>query len=169
MEFQNRATKGLTVATDGDNDLFNHGTHVAAIAAGETYGIAKEANIISVKALQNDGQASSSAIISAIEWVAKNVVTTKRRSVINLSIGGNSTVVTVRTAVETAYNLGIAISVAAGNDKQDACNSSPQDSDFVFTVGAHIIYYKIDLCQIVDKNMLLDEHLSEGLRKLFLF
>lgn len=70
-----------------------HGTHVAGIIAGNGYssrgkytGIAPQANILAVKALDSEGSGSTSNIISAISYVV-NTRDTYGTKVINLSLG----------------------------------------------------------------------------------
>src|SRR6185295_5279545 len=70
-----------------------HGTHVAGIIAGNGYdsygekaGIAPDANIISLKVLDQNGQGTISNIIAALGWVAKNAATYNIR-VVNMSVG----------------------------------------------------------------------------------
>jgi hypothetical protein len=44
------------------------GTHCAGTAAGHKYGVAKEANLIAVRVLNNIGTGSTSGIIDGINW-----------------------------------------------------------------------------------------------------
>ena len=53
MVFHFRAIHGFTSPwiEEGPDDLEGHGTHIAGTAGGTTYGVAKQANLISVKIL----------------------------------------------------------------------------------------------------------------------
>ena len=50
-----RASHGFTSArilhTEGPDDLHGHGTHIAGTAGGTVHGVAKQANLVSVKIL----------------------------------------------------------------------------------------------------------------------
>lgn len=124
-----------------------HGTHVAGIIASNGYssngkyaGVAPEANILGVKALDEDGSGNTSDIISAIQWVieTKDVYNTK---VLNLSLG---TPVTdpytsdpLVKACNEAINAGITVVVAAGNSGPASKTIlSPGNGPNVITVGA---------------------------------
>jgi subtilisin family serine protease len=48
----------------GQEDQHGHGTHVAAIAAGSTYGVAPKANIIAVRVLGKNGEGPVSGIVA---------------------------------------------------------------------------------------------------------
>ncbi|KAF9272223.1 hypothetical protein BGZ74_005362 [Mortierella antarctica] len=72
-DFGGRAFHGpifLPGATD-PLDKNGHGTFVAALAAGSTYGVAKKAQIVSLKALDDAGAGRLSNVLAAIEWVVK--------------------------------------------------------------------------------------------------
>jgi len=49
-------------------DLHGHGTHVAGIAGSTDYGVAKRANIVAVKVMNQNGIGKWSNIIAAFEW-----------------------------------------------------------------------------------------------------
>ncbi|KAJ3312569.1 serine protease [Boothiomyces sp. JEL0838] len=135
-EFGNRASFGASFSSEGDEDVLGHGSHVAGIAAGMVYGVAKSANIIGVKVLNNDGKGWASMVMSGIEWVANNAAKTGRKSIINLSLGGDRYSFAMDQIVTAAVAQGIAFAVAAGNSNKIACSGSPQQSSLVLTVGA---------------------------------
>ena len=54
-DFGGRAVFGWTGAGLAKTDDHGHGSHVAGIAAGTRYGVAKRANVISVKVLNSSG------------------------------------------------------------------------------------------------------------------
>ena len=68
-------------------DCHGHGTHVAATAVGDSYGIAKEATLWGLRVLNCEGSAPWSAIIAAIDWVTANHRTP---AVVNMSIQGGA-------------------------------------------------------------------------------
>lgn len=122
-----------------------HGTHVAGIAAGNGYlsngkycGIAPECNIVSVKILNNEGKGNSYDVLAGIQWILDNAERYNIK-VANLSIGTNNTSSNdpLVKAVEAAWDKGITITIAAGNNGPNACSvTSPGISKKVITVGA---------------------------------
>ena len=72
-------------AGDTGEDCAGHGTHVAGTIAGKTYGVAKLANIYSIRVLDCDGNGLYSVMINALEWIAEN---SNPPAVINISMGG---------------------------------------------------------------------------------
>ena len=74
-------------------DPFGHGTHVAALAAGNgsvaggAYtGVAPNANVINLRVLDEDGVGTTAALLDALEWVMDNRATYNIR-VVNISLG----------------------------------------------------------------------------------
>ncbi len=61
-----------------------HGTHVAGIVGGVNMGVAKEANLLSLRVIGCQDDSLNSEIIAAIEWVTKNH---QKPAVINMSLG----------------------------------------------------------------------------------
>ena len=104
-----------------------HGTNVAGIVAGSfssggtAYtGIAPGAGIVSLRALDNSGSGSSTAVNQSLQWVIDNHGT-YNISVINMSLGdggdytGMSGFDTTRGLIDQLYNLKIPVVVSAGN------------------------------------------------------
>lgn len=124
-----------------------HGTHVAGIIAGNGYsskgkytGVAPRANILVVKALDENGGGSSSGLIQAISYIieTKDLYHTK---IINLSLGTPSNTPCEKDplckAVEKAVLAGLTVIVAAGNSgPSEGTILSPGISNKVITVGA---------------------------------
>ncbi|KZY29346.1 subtilisin [Alcanivorax sp. HI0083] len=123
---------GGSVNPDDFEDCNGHGTHVAGTAAGSTYGVAKQANVVPVRVLNCYGSGSTSAVIAGIDWVAGNH---QKPAVANLSLGG-FTSTALDTAVANAVDAGVTMVVAAGNDNANACNGSPNRVPEALTVGA---------------------------------
>jgi serine protease len=98
-----------------------HGTHVAGIVAAEVdgegvVGVAPDADIYSVKVLNNCGSTTTSdALISAIQWVIDEKQAIGGNWVANLSIVGDRPSATESAAFQAAANAGILIFAAAGN------------------------------------------------------
>ncbi|WP_432851069.1 S8 family peptidase [Amycolatopsis sp. CA-161197] len=86
-DFQGRVQPGKDFLTAGadTSDTNGHGTRVAGIVAGRSYGVAKAAQIFPVRVLDKDGGGSTDNIIAGINWVAQNA---HQPAVAVLGIGG---------------------------------------------------------------------------------
>ncbi|KAF5712297.1 endopeptidase K [Fusarium mundagurra] len=137
-EFGGRAVWGVNfISGSPDTDEFGHGTHVAGIVGGKTYGVAKGCSLYAVKVIDNEGVGTMSNILQGLQWAvnhAKSKGITKK-SIINASLGGPYTKIG-NDAVKAATDLGITIVVSAGNDGTDAANYSPASAPSAITVGA---------------------------------
>lgn len=126
---------GTYSADDGNG----HGTHVAGTIAAkdndiDVVGVAAGAEIVAVRVLGSDGKGSNSGVISGIDYVANNAAA---GDVANMSLGGGVSSA-IDNAVSNAANKGIYFAVAAGNDSQNANNSSPArvNNQNVWTISA---------------------------------
>lgn len=135
-DFGGRVGGGWTAISDGQgtSDCNGHGTHVAGIIAGETYGVAKAASIIPVRVVDCTGSGYTSDLIAGLDWVAANHVA-GTPAVANLSIGGPVSSM-VDSAVEGLVADGVTAIIAAGNASADACNTSPARVGDALTVAA---------------------------------
>ncbi|TFK69032.1 serine proteinase [Pluteus cervinus] len=138
LDFGGRARWGITFGGYPDADGYGHGTHCAGTAAGTQFGVAKSANIIAVKVLDDTGSGAASDIISGLDWVMTSVSTSGRPSIISMSLGGDVTPI-LDEAVATLTTSGIHVIIAAGNDATSTDTTSPARSPTALTVGASTI------------------------------
>lgn len=98
-------------------DDHGHGTIVAGIAAAKTNngegiaGVAWNCKILPIKIVDNTGWTDVSTEIDGITWAILNGA-----DVINLSLGGPGVSQSEQDAIRAAYNNGIVVVAAAGND-----------------------------------------------------
>ena len=117
-----------TSSTTADN--YGHGTHVAGIAAGNSSsnsgayrGVSTpNANIVSVKVLNDSGSGQTSWLLNGLDWVLQNKAAYNIR-VVNLSLGTTAvdsyTNDPVCIKVKALVNSGIVVIAAAGNLGKD--------------------------------------------------
>ena len=135
-QFEGRAIAGTDVIDGTFTDCHGHGTHVAGIIAGTTYGVAKQATIISVRVLDCGGFGTTSSVIAGLDWVAEHHVAGP--AVANMSLGGIASAA-MDTAVKAVIADGVTMVVAAGNDATSACSSSPARVPAALTIAASTI------------------------------
>jgi serine protease AprX len=147
------------VPTEGVDDYYGHGTHIAGIIAGngtnssgpafldQIHGIAPGAHLISLKVLDRNGVSSDAQVIKAIDRAIelKDIYNIR---VINISLG-RPIYESYKTdplcqEVEKAWLSGITVVVAAGNAGRDnsantlgyATIAAPGNDPLAITVGA---------------------------------
>ncbi len=133
-DFGGRVVGGVSAIGDGfgSSDCNGHGTHVAGTVGGKTYGVAKGVKLFAVRVLDCAGSGSNSGVIAGVDWVASNY---KKPAVANMSLGGGASQA-LDTAVSNAVRAGVTFVVAAGNENQNACNTSPAKVGSALTVAA---------------------------------
>ena len=132
-EFGGRAHFGFDAFGGDGSDGYGHGTHVAGTLAGETYGLAKEAEIVSVRVLDETGSGTIEEVVAGVDFVAGDV---HGPAVANMSLGGGANDA-LDEAVRNAIDAGVVFAVAAGNDYgRDAGLTSPARVEEAITVGA---------------------------------
>ncbi|RDW65929.1 S8 family peptidase [Aspergillus mulundensis] len=138
-EFEGRASLAYNAVGGQHVDSVGHGTHVAGTIGGATYGVSKNANLLSVKVFQGESS-STSIILDGFNWAANDIVSKGRtgKSAINMSLGGGYSYA-FNQAVEDAYDEGVLSVVAAGNDNVDASSTSPASAPNALTVAASTV------------------------------
>ncbi len=134
QEFAGRMGDGFTAIMDGRDtvDCNGHGTHVAGTVGGATYGVAKRVTLHPVRVLNCSGSGTTSGVIAGVNWVRNHH---SGPAVANMSLGGGASS-SLDTAVRNAIGGGVTFAVAAGNENQNACNTSPARTVEAITVGA---------------------------------
>src|SRR5437016_8669331 len=145
--------------TNDTSDYYCHGTHVAGIIAGAGWfsfgshfshtfqGIAPNAKIINLRALDQNGVGTDSSVIAAINAAIK-LKSKYNIRVINLSVGRqvyeSYTLDPLCQAVDKAWRAGIVVVVAAGNQGRNnsagtngyGTVAAPGNDPYAITVGA---------------------------------
>jgi serine protease AprX len=135
------------------DDTYGHGTHVAGLIAGngtnrpagdplrgKYAGVAPDANLIAIKASDDHGDASVLDVIDGLQFAVDKKSDYNIR-VVNMSL--RSTVAEsyktdpLDAAVEQAWNSGILVVAAAGNDgnASDAVSYAPANDPYAVAVG----------------------------------
>jgi subtilisin family serine protease len=153
VEFEGRAVLGHDFAladvpeeTDPGQgpgeDCQGHGTPVAGVVGGRTYGVAKEARLVSVRMAGCRGFFPISRGIAALDWIVENHLTRRAAnpeagSVVNMSFGSDFDD-TFDDAVRALIAAGVVAVAAAGNSnlKDGACVRSPSRIAEVISAGA---------------------------------
>lgn len=128
-EFTGRVEAGANFATGEGTptdieDCAGHGTHVAGIAAGTTYGVAKGATIIPVRVYGCDNSGPVSDVIAGMNYVLTTKAARRRPSVVNMSFGGARNIA-LNDATQQLINAGAIAVVAAGMHCDTCCARAP--------------------------------------------
>ncbi|CAN7205354.1 S8 family serine peptidase [Paenibacillus sp. LjRoot153] len=125
--------------TSSYEDDFGHGTHVAGIIGAKhndlgVVGVAPDANLYAVKALDSTGSGYLSDIISGIEWSIEN-----HMDIVNMSISMPTDSEIFRNVLDGAYQNGVLLVAAAGNTGLNGLHGAvqyPAQYASVIAVGA---------------------------------
>jgi len=116
-------------------DSFNHGTFVAGVIGGKTYGVAKNALLHSVRVLAGGANGNTQDLVNGINFVAANHIKPAVAN-ISLAVTGSCSTTSVDTAVQSLINSGVTVVVGAGDQSADAGCTSPAHVSAALTVGS---------------------------------
>ncbi|HJV29320.1 MAG TPA: S8 family serine peptidase [Gaiellaceae bacterium] len=126
-------------------DPSGHGTMVAGVAAGNSDivpGVARNARLVDVRVASSKGEALTSDIVAAVDWILANKSTYNIR-VANFSLVGTNAVSfrfdPLDKAVEKLWLNGVVVVAAAGNNgdpTKPVGIGAPANDPFVISVGA---------------------------------
>lgn len=144
QQFADYCFTGLKKSKDG----YGHGTFVAGLIwnrisdymTGVDLGVAREARILGIRVLGNDGAGTYETVIKGVQYAVANKAKFNI-GVINLSLSATQSVPyfmdPLDRAVEQAWKAGIVVVAAAGNEGPRAETITvPGNDPYVITVGA---------------------------------
>lgn len=134
-------SKSFLAENSSADDENGHGTHVAGIIGGKNnnfgvLGVASNANLVSLRVLDKDGEGLLSSIVQALAYINANAAA---GDVVNMSVGNDEGIsATLDQQVQNTAARGILIAIAAGNEHDLANKFSPgrANGETIFTVSA---------------------------------
>ncbi|MBV9927211.1 MAG: PD40 domain-containing protein [Acidobacteria bacterium] len=134
QEFGGRASVAFDNVGDEQNgeDCLGHGTQVAAVVGGATFGAAKGAALHAVRVFDCNNLSTLSKVIGGVDYVTEEAQH-PAVAVLSVSTGGSTS---FDTAVGNSIAAGVTYVVAAGNINVDAGTRSPARVGEAITVGA---------------------------------
>ena len=130
---------GWDFANDTNNpwDNSGHGTHVAGIIAATTNngrgvaGMTNQVQVMPLKVLTVFGRGRADGVAAAIYYAVANGA-----RVVNMSLGGAGQSPAQQRALQYAFDKGVLVVVASGNEGANTQGFGPAELDTVLTVGA---------------------------------
>jgi len=107
----------IVSTTADDRDARGHGTHVAGLAAGKTTGVAPEAEVISLRVIENDAATLSEIVTDWVYWIVEQA----NAQVVSMSLGlpagefERPQIDALDAATEALFLSGVLPVVASGN------------------------------------------------------
>ena len=142
QEFGTRATAVFDFSRSPSDpnfgfDSFNHGTFVAGVIGGKTFGVAKNALLHSVRVLASGTMGNTQDLVNGLDFVRFNHI---KPAVANISLAvtgiGTCGSSSVDSAVQNLINSGVTVVVGAGDQNVNAGCTTPARVAAALTVGS---------------------------------
>jgi len=132
------ATQGRTtacVASDRDcaDDYMGHGTHVAGIVAGSSYGVAPDATVRAMGMWFQTADRGVSVAYASFDWLILNH---EKPAILQMSFGWPQKLPGSEVAIQKVLAAGITVVAASGNSRRDACGFTWGHITDIITVDA---------------------------------
>lgn len=133
-ELSGRVESGWSAwSGDGRTDCNGQGTATALLAAGSLSGVAPEATLYPVRALDCNGEADGSNIEAGLQWVLDHHVSGPAI----VSVGGSVPLRTdMNQLISDLYAEGVLVVASAGDVFADVCTRSPGSAEEALAVGS---------------------------------
>jgi hypothetical protein len=133
-EFGGRVGSGYATTGNPYDTCDGHGTHVGAIAAGATLGVAREAVVVPVKVATCGNRAFKSGLARGVDWVTGQTLDLGRTTVAHLGPYYQE-VNLPRDAIQNAVSAGVLIVLNQYDLESNSCAGLPEMPG-VITVGS---------------------------------
>ena len=126
--------KGLHSIPRQGQDCHGHGTHVASLCGGKTFGAAKKVTIYSVRVLSCENSAPWSVVLDGLDFVSQIIPRRMKPAIVTMSLSGLYHE-SVNEAIKELHQKNIPVITVAGNGETDCCSRSPASSPHTITVA----------------------------------
>jgi len=120
------------VCAGQEGDEGEHGSFIASIIGGKSYGVGKSARLHPMQILDINGEGSLASFLCAMDKLIQDGIDyfaahapDKIKGVVNLSVGTNGKSDILDKAAEDFVNAGYTVVIAAGDFGGNACHYSP--------------------------------------------
>lgn len=140
-EFEGRIHPGFDFVNDQPGkspDCTGHGTHIAGIIAGKTFGVSRKANIVPIRVFGCNNKAKITSVINAIGWALVDARVQSRENVmVSMMFSASSATSTIlNSAVKALIRARIPVIIPAGDNSANTCDYYPASLEEFMSVAS---------------------------------